>query len=185
MKILQIGIPALTFSLMWLVLSGRFDAFHLSVGALSVVVVVMAAWRLSIFPKDRIGEDIWSSVYRNVRWRYGIWYPWILLYNITSANLKVAALILAPHMPIDPFLLRFKARYATDVAKILLGNSITLTPGTVTLEIEQDEFTVHALSPHLADSLLDGTDQNRIARIFGDPEGTDFSINISRTMEPA
>ena len=52
MKILQIGIPALTFSLMWLVLSGHFDAFHLSVGALSVAVVIIAAWRLSIFPKD-------------------------------------------------------------------------------------------------------------------------------------
>ena len=88
-------------------------------------------------------------------------------------------------MPIDPFILRFKARYATDVAKILLGNSITLTPGTVTLEIEQDEFTIHALSPDLAASLLDGSDQNRIARIFGDPESRDFSIQVSRTMGPA
>lgn len=183
MKFLQIGIPAFSLFLLWLLLSGHYDPFHIGIGVASVALVIVGTWKLSIFPARKLGSDIWSVLYQAVRWKHGLTYPFILALNILKANLQVAALIIDPRMPIDPIFMRFKTTYETDAAKILLGNSITLTPGTVTLNIKDKEFTVHALSPDLASSLIDGSDQNRIARVFGEPLLKKYDILITRDME--
>ena len=144
MKIIQVGILALALFLLWVVLSGFFDAYHLLLGILSVTLVIAAVWKLSLFPRQKMGADVWTSLAGTIRWRYGLVYPFIFALNVIKANLQVAALVLDPRMPIDPVLLRFKSTYKTDAAKVLLGNAITLTPGTVTLDIRDQDFYVHA-----------------------------------------
>jgi multicomponent Na+:H+ antiporter subunit E len=183
MKLLQIGIPALFFLLLWLLLSGHYDPFHIGLGVFSVILVVAATWKLSIIPKGELGNDIWTVLYTAVRWRHGLLYPFVLALNILKANFQVAALVLDPRMPIDPILMRFKTTYETDAAKIILGNSITLTPGTVTLDIQDKEFFVHALSPGLASSLIDGSDQDRVAKVFGESLSGKPKVLISRDLE--
>jgi multicomponent Na+:H+ antiporter subunit E len=73
-------------------------------------------------------------------------------------------------MPIDPVLVRFRTGMQSNLAKVTLGNSITLTPGTFTLWIEGDSFLVHAIHPDMASGLLDGTMQRTVAAVFGETE---------------
>jgi multicomponent Na+:H+ antiporter subunit E len=183
MKLLQIGIPALFLFLLWLLLSGHYDPFHIGLGIFSVAMVLILTWKLAIFPATKLGSDVWTVLYKNIRWKRGLAYPFILALNILKANFQVAALVLDPKMRIDPILMRFKTTYETDAAKIVLGNSITLTPGTVTLDIKQKEFFVHALSPGLATSLIDGTDQNRVGEVFGERVLEKHNILITKDLE--
>ncbi len=170
MALFRIIVLSVVLFAVWLGFSGLFDAFHLSLGVLSVAIVVL--WSQSLFPKDSEAptSGLNPEILLRVRWKSFISYPFILLLNIITANLKVAAMILDPSMPIKPEIFSFKSTLKTDLAKIILGNAITLTPGTITLDIEEETFTVHSLSPTLATSLYSGVDQNRVAAIFGDPK---------------
>jgi multicomponent Na+:H+ antiporter subunit E len=69
-------------------------------------------------------------------------------------------------MPIDPRVVTFKTMLKSDVARTALANSITLTPGTVTIDIVDDVFYVHAIAKEPADDLLEGAMERRIAHIF-------------------
>lgn len=91
--------------------------------------------------------------------------PW-LIWEIIVASLQVAYLVLHPRIPVDPCIVRFKARLPNPVAKVILGNSITLTPGTLTINIDEDEFTVHALTEYSAESIIRDTMPRRVARLF-------------------
>lgn len=182
MKLLQIGIPALAFFLLWLILSGHFDPFHITVGVISTVLVVFGLRQLAKVAPGRPGHDVWSIDYGSIAWRRAVLYPFIFLLNIIKANLQVAALILDPKLRIDPIFLCFRVSYKSDAAKIFLGNTITLTPGTVTLDIRGQEFVVHALSPSLAGSLLDGSEQARIAKVFGESFDAEQTILVTRKL---
>jgi multicomponent Na+:H+ antiporter subunit E len=89
------------------------------------------------------------------------------LKEIVLSTLHVTWLALHPSMKekIDPRMVNFKTRLKSDVARVTLANSITLTPGTITVRVEGDVFTVHALSDKVA-SGLPGEMEDRIARIF-------------------
>lgn len=180
MKLLHYGIPSLALFLIWLVLSGHYDVFHISLGAFSTFVVITASRKLFQYPQQATQTGIDTRILFRINWLNALRYPFTLFLNILIANLKVAALILDPRLPIDPMLLKFDTTFKTDAAKILLGNSITLTPGTITLDIEQQTFYVHALSPALAESLLTGSDQNRVAKIFGDTRKDQPDVQIRR-----
>jgi multicomponent Na+:H+ antiporter subunit E len=69
---------------------------------------------------------------------------------------------------IEPHVIRFKTSLKTDYAKFVFANSITLTPGTVTVRVDGDEFSVHAISPRTADA-LPGIMQDKIKALF-EPE---------------
>jgi multicomponent Na+:H+ antiporter subunit E len=95
--------------------------------------------------------------------------PW-LCWQIVLASLEVAYLVLHPRLPIQPQLIRFRAHLPHALARLSLATSITLTPGTVTLDTHGDEFLVHALTAAGAEALLspegDGTMQRRIAALY-------------------
>ena len=84
------------------------------------------------------------------------------MYQIVLANLHVVYLICRPDH-IRPQVVRFKTRLRSDFAKVTLGNSITLTPGTITMDIVDDEFVVHAISDKVADGLQNGEMELRVA----------------------
>ncbi len=154
----------LTFSLLftlWLVLSGMFDPFHLTLGLIS------CAW-VTWMSEDLLFRD--TAVTHSARIRqfyrlpgYALW----LLYEIIIANLYVFRLSIRPQGigDVRPRVVRFKTRLKTDFARWVFANSITLTPGTVTIRIDGDEFLVHAISETSAKG-LEGEMERRIAAVW-------------------
>ena len=144
----------------WLLLSGRFDLFHLSLGVISCLLV-------SYFSHDLLFQD---KEKRNGRlseaFRFVQYIPW-LLYEITLANYYISYLALNPRMSelIDPKIIRFKTKLRKDISLVTFANSITLTPGTITIRIVDGDFFVYAISKETA-SNLPGEMEERIAKIF-------------------
>ena len=97
-------------------------------------------------------------------WRFALYLPW-LIYQVVVANVHVAKLVLNPEK-IHPQVIRFKTKLKSDFSMVTLANSITLTPGTITMDIIDGEFIVHALSERVAVDLLSGDMENRVAHIF-------------------
>ena len=145
----------------WLLLSGHYDLFHLSLGLICSLLVAFVS-------DDLLIENI-SGSKRIVKTRRFLTYvPW-LIYQIVLANLHVAYLVVNPKA-IDPQIVRFKTRLKSEFSMVTLGNSITLTPGTITMDIVDGEFYVHALSKKVADDLLGGEMERRVAHVFLEDE---------------
>jgi len=145
----------------WIQLSGIFDLFHLSLGVVSCTLVAYVSRDL-LFPEKRVTSKHFSILFRFIRYL-----PW-LIYQIILANLHVAYLTLHPKMPalIDPHIIRFKVKLKTDIGLTTFGNSITLTPGTITVLIHEGLFYVHAIDQKVADDLLTGEMEDRVAQIY-------------------
>jgi multicomponent Na+:H+ antiporter subunit E len=143
----------------WLLLSGHLTPLLLGLGVVSALVVTWLTRSL-----EAVSEAL------RVAPRFTLSYlPW-LLKEIVVANLQVVRIILDPRLPIDPVLVRLRAPFRGELALTTLGNSITLTPGTVTLDVEGEELLVHALTRASAASLLDGAMAARVARACGDAD---------------
>ncbi|MCK4534324.1 MAG: Na+/H+ antiporter subunit E [Syntrophobacterales bacterium] len=150
-----------TFSLLfvfWVLLSGKFDLFHLTIGVICSIIVAHLTHDL-LFANVRVGET------RVIVQRFIAYIPW-LIYQIILANIYVAYLAMSPRMPIDPQVLRFSTKLESDISWVTLANSITLTPGTITMDIKDGEFFVHALDKRVADDLHAGEMEDRVAHIF-------------------
>jgi multicomponent Na+:H+ antiporter subunit E len=142
----------------WTLLSGKFDVFHLSLGILCSVIVAYLFHDL-LFVNVRVGDI------RTMALRFILYIPW-LISQIIQSNIHVASLVLRPKMPIDPQIITFSTKLETDISSVTLANSITLTPGTITMDIRDGVFYVHALSRKVADDLNAGEMEDRVAHIF-------------------
>jgi multicomponent Na+:H+ antiporter subunit E len=144
---------------LWAVLSGHWDVMHLLLGAAASALVV----RLN---RDEETVSGFVRVLPQLAW----YVPWLVV-EIVKANLAVTRIVLHPRLPLDPVVLRFRLPVRGDLAVTTLANSITLTPGTITLDVEGDQMVVHALTPvPLSD--LEVTFGGRVARVFGEEGGT-------------
>jgi len=155
-------LQAVLLTLFWLLLSGHYDLMHVSFGIFSVILVVLMNYSLRrrLFAMEEHSGDLKLSLLRLIGY-----IPW-LLWQIVIASLQVAWVVLHPKCPIDPALLRFRTRLGNVSSKVILGNSITLTPGTITLEIEKDVFLVHALMDISSTGIIDGTLPGRVAKLY-------------------
>lgn len=149
-----------TFAVMlifWIALSGMFDAFHLSLGVLCCALVAHFSHGLLFYGDDNPG---WGKGLLGVI----TYLPW-LFYQIILANLQVAFVVLHPRMldMIDPHVIRFKTKLKRPISKVTFAQSITLTPGTITVSIHKDEFSVYALTREASDA-LPGDMEERVAR---------------------
>ena len=143
----------------WILLSGKFDLFHLSLGVLSSGIVTLLSTDMLMRDAKRTGRLL-------IALRFICYIPW-LLYQIVLSTLHVTFLALHPKMMdrIDPTIVTFKTKLKSNIARVALANSITLTPGTITIRIEDDVFYVHAISRKAAAG-LPGEMEERLARIF-------------------
>jgi len=143
----------------WILLSGKFDLFHLTLGVISSALV-------SFLSADLFMYESKSSNRLATGGRFLLYLPW-LLYQIVLSTLHVTFLALHPKMKdqIDPTIVTFKTILKTDLAKVALANSITLTPGTITIRIEDQVFYVHAISRKAAAG-LPGEMEERLAKVF-------------------
>ena len=92
------------------------------------------------------------------------YWGWLLI-EIFKANIDVAKLILAPRLALSPRMIRVKATQSTDMGVVIYANSITLTPGTVTVDIDGDELVVHAITREFADGLTGGDMGDRVTAL--------------------
>jgi len=146
-------------AILWLLLSGYFtNILLLGLGVASVILVLFYARRMDVI--DHEGHPIhlgWRSI------GYWIW----LLKEIVVSNFHVAKVILSPKMPIRPHLIDVKASQASELGHAIYANSITLTPGTVTVDVEKGILHVHALTQHTADGLKTGEMDRRVDEMEG------------------
>ena len=145
-------ITLMALFLFWLLLSGMFVPFLLAAGLGSAIAVVLFTRRLDIIA----GEP--ESTYLN--WfKFVAYGPW-LIKEIMVAAWDVSKRILHPRLPISPTLVEFVPSQTTDAGLVIHANSITLTPGTISVEVEPGRFLVHALSREGGASLA-GSEMDR------------------------
>ncbi|MDP7293787.1 MAG: Na+/H+ antiporter subunit E [Vicinamibacterales bacterium] len=148
----------------WLILSGEVDPFHLLVGAACAVTVAATTGRLLRLP-PAVGPSV-AHPLAGVSWiRFLTYLPW-LAGQVVRANLHVVGIVLHPRLPIDPCLVRLDVPAPHTLARLTLTNSITLTPGTVTLDADADGYLVHALTTRSAAGLEQGATIRRVQRLF-------------------
>ena len=157
--------PFLVFVLLllnWVAFSGKFDAFHLGLGAFSALVVTLLSQDLLFSDRSKSAGDRLAEAGRFLR--YALW----LLWQIALANVHVLKLaITGPgQAEIAPRVVKFKTKLKSDFAKFVLANSITLTPGTITIALRGNEFFVHAISEATAKDLTTGEMERRVAEVF-------------------
>ena len=150
----------------WLVLSGHFTAKYIILGALSSGLVTFLTRDLfySVFQHGKDIKTRFRTIFLQM-WRFIVYLPW-LLSRIIMANVQVAYLVLHPRMPINPAFFLFRTTMKKNISQVTLANSITLTPGTITVSLEDGNYIIHTLNPPLAQELADAVMQNKVAKIY-------------------
>lgn len=147
-----------TLLVFWLLLSGHYTPFVIGLGVASIVGVVLLAHRMDVI--DQEGHPIHLGA-------GALWYwPW-LLKEIVKSGWQVTRLILHPRLPIEPTMVRFRPSQRTQVGLATHANSITLTPGTVSVDVGAGEFLVHALTREGAEGVCSGDMDARVSRFEG------------------
>ncbi|NWH05395.1 Na+/H+ antiporter subunit E [Desulfobacter latus] len=149
--------------LTWVVLSGNFSTLLISLGVISSLLV---AW----FFHDLLFPNV-TSRYPGLFFGFIAYIPW-LMWQIVKANFNLMFLIFHPRMNelIDPHITVFQTHLTSDLSITILANSITLTPGTITVTATADGlFSVHAIDRRSADA-LPGTMLAKVAGIYGEKQ---------------
>jgi multicomponent Na+:H+ antiporter subunit E len=142
----------------WLLWSGHLEPLLLASGAISCLFVTLVAGRMRLLGRT---PHAWIIALRALAYA-----PW-LLKEILKSAFDVARRILDPRLPVSPTLIRVKASQKTEFGTVLYANSITLTPGTVSVDVTGDEIQVHALTREGAEALLEGEMDRRAAWVDG------------------
>lgn len=156
----------ITFLLMfltWVVLSGRFDSFHLSLGVISCALVSYMSRDL-LFTSGRLQGLSTVSV------KFIAYIPW-LMWQIWLANVHVLKVALSPRMMecLEPHMIRLPTRLKSELSIVTLANSITLTPGTITVYASTDgKMMIHALDRTIGDVDSLHAMEERVAKVFGE-----------------
>jgi multicomponent Na+:H+ antiporter subunit E len=145
-------------AVLWLLLSGHYDPLFLGLGVASVALTFFIASRMRVV--DQEGAPHTLIV------RAAIYLPW-LMREVIKSNVDVARRILTPSLPIAPRTFTIRASQTTAVGRVLYANSITLTPGTVTIDVRQNEFEIHALTSESAEEVRAGRMDRRVTQVEG------------------
>jgi multicomponent Na+:H+ antiporter subunit E len=142
----------------WMLFSGYFTPLLLGLGVASCLIVVWIAHRMDVI--DHEGHPI------QLRYLIVGYWGW-LLWQIVLANWDVVKRIVHPKLPISPTLRPVRSTQKTDLGRVVFANSITLTPGTVSLRVSEGEVLVHAISREGMDELESGDMDRRVSAVEG------------------
>lgn len=134
------------FFLMWVVFNGKLTV-EIAIFGL-VIAAVMYAF-LCKFMDYSIAKDI-AICKKSI---FILYYIAVLIKEIIKANMATMRLIVSPKRVAEPVLVRFKTNLKSKTARVILANSITLTPGTITVSLEEDEYVVHCLDKSMAEGM--------------------------------
>ena len=143
----------------YLLLAGSIAPFELATGTISAGIVAVALWRVSLTsPVDP------SQTVRRLA-RFALYVPF-LLWEIVKANFEIAYIVLHPDLPIDPEMVEFDAAVWSALPVTTLANSITLTPGTLTVDVERQHMIIHTLTGSAREELFAGTLERAVRFVF-------------------
>jgi len=140
----------------WLLWSGIYKPLVVGLGAFSCLITLLLARQMGFFQN--------SSHTLQVAPRLPGFWLW-LIREIIKSSWDVARVVLSREMPIAPTLVRIKSQSQLDISQTILGNSITLSPGTVTLDVHEGELLVHCLTREGAEELRKGEVNRRVAEL--------------------
>ncbi|MBQ3403096.1 MAG: Na+/H+ antiporter subunit E [Synergistaceae bacterium] len=151
---------SLIYFLLWLIFNGRVT---LEIAVIGVLVSLM----VDVFVRKVLKLNLTASnLFRFVKiFPDVLLYVVVLLIEILRANFSIIRLVLAPQVEVEPCLVKFRTPLKTEAARIALANSITLTPGTITVSLEGSELLVHALNRNMADGLEGSIFERLLARM--------------------
>lgn len=133
---------------LWVIFNGKITLEIVLFGIALSVTVYLFCWKfLEYSPKkELVALRILPQV---------IGYFFVLISEVVKANVTAVKLIVSPKYEVEPVLVSFRTSLKSDVARTVLANSITLTPGTITVELNGDKLTVHCLDKEMAEGLED------------------------------
>lgn len=142
---------------LWILLSGFFTPFLLTLGLLSTAIAVVVAFRMDLVDQEgvpviHLTRKFWTYV------------PY-LIKEIVVSNIATAKIVLSPDLPAKPMIFRVRAKQRTDLGRVIFGNSITITPGTITLAIVGETLFVHALDGEAAGDMSENEMNARVAEL--------------------
>lgn len=145
----------------WLLWSGHFEPLVVGLGAGSILFVVWLSNQMQIVDSESVPTGL--RLFRVLAY-----IPW-LAWEIVKANLDVARRILSPDPQISPRLIRVPASQESELAQVVYANSITLTPGTVSIDLQGGELLVHALHADAAAGVEAGDMDRRCQALEAEP----------------
>ena len=140
----------------WLLWSGYTAPLLLGLGAFSCLATFVIVWRMGYFDREIFALDLSPRVLTYWAW---------LLKEIVMSSLAVTKVVLSPRLPISAQYIELKASAPGSIGQVIFANSITLTPGTLTLDLYQGNLKVHALTQQTADDLMTGEMDRRVAAL--------------------
>mgnify|MGYP002727251154 CR=1 FL=1 len=163
---------ALVLFAFWMVLSGRTETKFVVYGILTAVVTTWVTYPLLLVPNKDGSKKYYVFGFSIPKM---IMYFFWLMWQLVLANIDVLLATTGQELNIDPKVVRFRFRADNPMASVILANSITLTPGTVTMNVTDDGvYEIHALTVGAAAGVLDGGMQKKVADLYG--EKFDFAV---------
>lgn len=134
--------------LIWFIFNGKIT---LELTILGIILCALIYLFMCRFMDYSIRKDI-ALIQKGL---FFLYYIWILVIEIIKANVQVMHLTLTDREIVEPVIVEFRTRLKTRLGRVILANSITLTPGTITISLEGDELVVHCLDKTLAEGIDD------------------------------
>lgn len=146
----------------WIILSERMQLRYLAIGAVASLAVTVITRNIGLrrayHRTHRKSEVAWVPfIFRYIPW---------LIWQVVLANIQVASMVIQRDLTLEPVVMELPLNLKRGTAQVVYANSITLTPGTVTVDVKDDTVIVHALSADSGDSLLSHEVHNRVAPLF-------------------
>jgi len=126
----------LALAAMWLTLSGYFKPMLITLGVISIGFVIWLCKRMKILDIETVPYSTLPRTLPYIAW---------LFFEIVKANVQVVKAVLNPNLEVTPTLVKVPAPQKSDIGATMFANSITLTPGTVSVDMDCDDILVHAL----------------------------------------
>ncbi len=144
--------------LFWVLLTASLDPFNLALGL--GLALLVGFWA---------GRFLWAG--ESPLPKLARLFPLIrfflrLLGDIVAAAFQVAGVVLHPRMPVNPLIIRHQIAFNREISRIAFANSISLTPGAHTVDVDDDLFVIHCLAPRFAEQISSGELERRIAAVF-------------------
>lgn len=163
---------ALVLFAFWMILSGRTETKFVVYGILTAVGTTWVTYPLLLVPNKDGSKKYYVFGFSIPKM---IMYFFWLMWQLVLANIDVLLATTGQELNIDPKVVRFRFRADNPMASVILANSITLTPGTVTMNVTDDGvYEIHALTVGAAAGVLDGGMQKKVADLYG--EKFDFAV---------
>lgn len=151
----HLAVLLLILFISWVLWSGIYKPLLIGLGVFSCLLSLWLAQRTGFFRHAMPPRSLFRLP--------ALW--WWLLHEVIKSSLEVARVVLSPSLPIQPELVELTTSEETESGKVILGNSITLSPGTVTIDVHEDRLLVHCLTADSAAGLRSREAERRVARL--------------------